>query len=70
MGGGLVSEYRIKQDGLVVAGCSGDDDEHVISQAMHYARVYSGDAPITTVEVKTNGKWRKFIEIRKPESSP
>lgn len=59
-----MSEFRLKVDGMVVAGAAGPTAE---AQIMHYALVYSQDGPVTVQEL-SNGRWRNFLKMRRGEA--
>lgn len=54
MGDGL--RFRLKQGGAPVAWAEGSS---ALQEIMHYALVYSQDAPVT-VEQHVYGRWRKI----------
>lgn len=50
-------EFRIQQDGMVVAGASGPA-WRAVEEIMRYAKQYAEDGPIV-IEERVNGKWRE-----------
>lgn len=55
-----MARYRLKQDGLVVAGAEG---ERALQEITHYAAVYERDGPVQ-IEEYTGKRWRKHEPAR------
>lgn len=55
-------EFRIKQDGMVVAGSSGLGSFTAIS---HYASQYVEDGPIVVEFKNGKGRWKTYMHISK-----
>jgi len=47
------NEYRLIQDGMVVAGSTS------LADIRHYAAVYSQDGPVR-IERRENGRWKEY----------
>lgn len=57
----MSEEYRIKQDGSVVASVFGPS---ALKEIKHYVMVYSEDGDLD-VEIKRGGRWRRGWHVNK-----
>lgn len=60
-----MEEYRIVQDGLVVAGASG---ETAWREIKHYAAQYAAEGPLV-IQAREGTRWRDRVKVNLPEPS-
>lgn len=56
------AEFRIKQDGMIVASTSGPANS-AEAEIMHYAMLYADEGDLA-VEVKDNGRWKTHLKMK------